>query len=93
MDEPYECVLAALPLLCTDIREASETLDEADESGGGEARATCVRRGRARRGQRLLGAPPARARFLGSLWAGDRGRTPRGEQDQLHGRRNTGSPL
>jgi len=72
MDEPRECVLAALPLLCTDIRDASETLDEADESGGGEAaRATCSGE-RARAGAKgaassCAPSAPARGRFPTSL--------------------------
>lgn len=70
MDEPRERLLATLPLLCTDIRDASEALDEADESGGGEpARATGVgvaARGGARNSSSTSArAPaPARARFL-----------------------------
>ena len=69
MDEPCERLLATLPLLCTDIREASEALDEADESGGGEpARATSVGvdvRGGARNSSPPPSSrAPARARFL-----------------------------
>ena len=71
MDEPRECKLAALPLLCTDIREASETLEEADESGGGEpARATCVGeadRGGAKSSSSCAPGALARGRFLASL--------------------------
>jgi hypothetical protein len=79
MDEPRERLLATLPLLCTDIRDASEALDEADESGGGEpARATGVgvaARGGARKNSSSTSArAPARGRFLGApSFAGDCG--------------------
>ena len=78
MDEPRERLLATLPLLCTDIRDASEALDEADESGGGEpARATGVgvaARGGARNSSSTSARAPARGRFLGvASFAGDCG--------------------
>jgi len=78
MDEPCERLLAALPLLCTDMRDASEALDEADESGGGEpARATGVgvaARGGARNSSSTSARAPARGRFLGAAsFVGDCG--------------------
>jgi len=78
MDEPRERLLATLPLLCTDMRDASEALDEADESGGGEpARAASVgvaACGGARNSSSTSARAPARGRFLGAAsLAGDCG--------------------
>jgi len=50
MDEPCERLLAALPLLCMDIRDASEALDEADDKGVGEAARAAAAVGAAARG-------------------------------------------